>query len=286
MILPNENGLGVACLQSRLAALGYYGGSVMGHNDAVTVDAIKRFQAATHPLQVDGLAGPRTLAALDIWSGITRQTTYAPGFAPTGPWPSPVLDVANFALTGEGIPYHAGRAACSKSDADMIAFQFGLDGADIETQRWAVYIASREGGCRFQTVNFNLQTADDSHCTFQLNVLSGTFAPRGELGRRGWTPDLVRGSMELCANAASDLWVYCGRGPWQPPYDCVRPWQGAIPFSLPSGFAPQGVTTSIIASAAQPTVFGAVVPALSRSGQAIAVAQRCSTGRIDDPLGQ
>ena len=240
-IKPNDSGLSVACLQSRLRELGVYSGGVSGIDDIGTVAAVKAFQKATKPLTADGFAGPRTLAALGIWSGISRQTQFAPGMAPQGPWPSPVLEVANFALTPEGIPFHAGRVPCSRADADIIAFQFALDGADADTQRWAVYIASREGGCNFQTINNNAKTADDSHCTFQLNVLSGTFAPNGELGRRGWTPELVRSSMEMCANAASDLWVYCGRGPWEPPYWCSPPWQSATASlapllpSLPAG---------------------------------------------------
>ncbi len=140
--------------------------------------------------------------------------------APAGPWPAPLQDQVNFSLTAEGIPHFAGRPACSLADANMIAYQFALDGADTETQQWAVYIASREAGCDYRAVTKNAQTRDDSHCTFQLNVLSGTFAPTGELGRHGWTPASVRASMRACADAASDLWTSCGRGPWTPPYSC------------------------------------------------------------------
>jgi len=93
-----------------------------------------------------------------------------------------------------------------------------------------VYVASREGGCRYAAVNYNLATRDDSHCSFQLNALSGMFQPHGELGRLGWTTDNVKASMAACADAASDLWVYCGRGPWTPPYACAPPWAGDIGF--------------------------------------------------------
>ncbi len=143
--------------------------------------------------------------------------------APAGPWPAPMQPLVSFSLTGGGIPYFAGRRACSLRDANMIAYQFALDGADIDTQQWAVYIASREAGCNYRAVTKNAQTRDDSHCAFQLNVLSGTFAPTGELGRHGWTPRSVRASMRACADAASDLWTSCGRGPWTPPYSCSPP---------------------------------------------------------------
>ena len=108
----------------------------------------------------------------------------------------------------------------------------------LTTQQWAVYIASREGGCRFAAVNINPSTRDDSHCTFQLNVLSGTFGPRGELGRRGWTVAAVVSSLQACADAASDLWVYCGRGPWIPPYSCKPPWVGATVNQPPALLPP------------------------------------------------
>ncbi|CAB4885621.1 unannotated protein [freshwater metagenome] len=143
--------------------------------------------------------------------------------APRGPWPAPVQDEAKWSLTLDGIPYFAARPACTVHQADIIADQFALDGADAATQQWAVYIASREGGCNYRAVTVNAATRDDSHCTFQLNVLSGTFAPTGELGRHGWTADLVQRSLTACADAASDLWTSCGRGPWTPPYACRPP---------------------------------------------------------------
>ena len=99
------------------------------------------------------------------------------------------------------------------ANADIIANEFAKDGADDATQQFFIYIASREGDCNFLAVNINPATHDDSHCTFQLNALAGMFEPNGELGRRGWTTDTVKQSMQNCADAASDLWVFCGRGP-------------------------------------------------------------------------
>ncbi|MEO5899554.1 MAG: hypothetical protein ABIR68_05410, partial [Ilumatobacteraceae bacterium] len=143
-------------------------------------------------------------------------------------WPAPVLDYPLWNLTAEGIPFYSNHVACSLEDANTIAGQFALNAADVSTQQWAVYIASREGGCRYQAVNINPATRDDSHCTFQLNALSGMFEPHGELGRLGWTIDNVKESMQNCADAASDLWVYCGKGPWTPPYRCLQPWENDL----------------------------------------------------------
>jgi hypothetical protein len=221
---PNERGVSVTCLQRRLTELGYYHGSLTGLHDKASADAVKAFQKATPPLQVDGKAGPRTLAAMGIWSGITSGNGRATG---PGPFPAPVQDEPFWNLTAEGIPYYNKGTACSASEAAVIAAEFANDGADAATQQWAVYIASREGGCRFDAVNLNLRTKDDSHCTFQLNVLSGMFEPNGALGRRGWTADLVKTSLQACADGASDLWVFCGRGPWTPPYSCTPPWDGS-----------------------------------------------------------
>ena len=108
-------------------------------------------------------------------------------------------------------------------------FGVGPDGADVSTQQYFIYIASREGNCNFKAVNINPATRDDSHCTFQINALSGTFEPNGQLGRRGWTKDNIKASMQNCADAASDLWVFCARGPWTPPtYTCSPPWAGDL----------------------------------------------------------
>ena len=239
-IEPGEVSQSVSCLQEALRDVGLYNGLTNGTADGATVEAIKAYQRDTPPLNVDGVAGPRTLAALGIWSGNAGAGTSAipvsgpGGFAPPGPWPAPMQPEPQWHLTVDGLPIFGNRTPCSRPDADMIAYQFALDGADIATQQWAVYIATREGGCRFNSVNLNLSTQDDSHCTFQLNALSGMFAPTQSLGRLGWTTDNVKLSMANCANAASDLWVFCGRGPWTPPYSCRPPWKDAGTPGIPS----------------------------------------------------
>lgn len=238
-IRPGDASPSARCLQESLRELGLYDAAITGVSDRATVEALKRYQIDTPPLDVDGWAGPRTLAALGIWSGKTGVLSAngtvvfstggstPGGTAPFGPWPAPVQFEDFWSLTADGIPYYGKGQACTRAQADVIAFQFAKDGADIATQQWAVYIASREGGCRFDAVNQNPVTQDDSHCTFQLNALAGMFAPTAELGRRGWTAENVKTSLDNCADAASDLWVYCGRGPWTPPYSCRPPWKDA-----------------------------------------------------------
>jgi hypothetical protein len=235
-----SKGQSVKCLQDKLVLDGYLTLPGSGTFDKPTAEAVRSFQIATPPLAADGAAGPSTLAALGIWSGRTTSDGGAtggsgsggpgqvPSIAPGGPWPAGREPFPNWNLTRDGIPYYGNHAACTLEKANTIAAEFAKDGGDDATQQWATYVASREGGCNEKTVNFNLATRDDSHCTFQLNALAGMFEPHGELGRRGWTVDSVKESMQNCADAASDLWVYCGKGPWTPPYACAKPWAGDI----------------------------------------------------------
>jgi peptidoglycan hydrolase-like protein with peptidoglycan-binding domain len=226
-----SKGASVSCLQDKLIEDGYLVAKSTGTFDKPTADAVRAFQFATPPLPTDGLAGPSTLAAMGIWSGkTTEQGGPVIARAPGGPWPAAREPFPNWNLSRDGIPFYGNHVACTKANADVIAAEFAKDGADDATQQWAAYIASREGGCNAKTVNLNLATRDDSHCTFQLNALSGMFEPHGELGRRGWNVDNVKESMTNCADAASDLWVYCGRGPWTPPYACAPPWAGDLGF--------------------------------------------------------
>ena len=222
---PGDRGASTECVQQTLATLGYFSGTVDGAYGRSTQDAVKAYQLKNPPLTADGVAGTQTLAALGVWSGFTRGDA---GDAIELNWfPAPMQAEPNWRVS-QGIPYYNGRRACSKADADIIAREFAKDGADNSTQQFFIYIASREGSCNYQAVNYNLATKDDSHCTFQLNAMAGMFQPNAELGRRGWTPDNVKASMQNCADAASDLWVFCARGPWTPPYSCTPPWEGDL----------------------------------------------------------
>ncbi len=225
-VSPGDRGPSTECVQQVLTAQGFFNGTIDGSYGNGTRDAVKIFQLNNPPLAVDGIASTSTLAAMGIWSGFTRaagSNTFNSGDW----WPSPIQAEPNWRLVN-GIPVYGNRRVCSKANADIIASEFAKDGADVSTQQLFIYIASREGGCDYTSVNFNMQTRDDSHCTFQLNALAGMFEPNGELGRRGWSTDSVKQSMANCADAASDLWVYCARGPWTPPYSCAPPWQGDL----------------------------------------------------------
>ena len=226
----------VGCIQRHLAALQLFTDPVDETLGATTVAALGAFQAKNPALDQDGLPDPQTLAALGIWSGhrFEDATAVAIPAAPaspvvSGPWPAPQrTDYPLWNLTAQGIPFYGRSTPCSLDDANIIATEFAINHADIATQQWAVYVASREGGCDFRSVNYNLATRDDSHCTFQLNALAGFFEPGGSLGRLGWTAANVTESMQNCARAASDLWIYCGKGPWTKPYACLQPWENDL----------------------------------------------------------
>jgi N-acetylmuramoyl-L-alanine amidase len=58
-------------IQSRLRNWGYYNGDVDGHYGYLTYSAVKDFQAK-HGLTVDGIAGPQTLEALGLPTGVQQ----------------------------------------------------------------------------------------------------------------------------------------------------------------------------------------------------------------------
>jgi peptidoglycan hydrolase-like protein with peptidoglycan-binding domain len=219
-----DRGPSTECMQKKLQAKNYFNGKIDGAFGTDTTAAVKAFQLGNPPLKVTGIADARTLAALGVWSGFTTD-----GKSPvaTNWWPAPPQAEPNWRIVG-GIPTYGNRHPCSMTDANTIAAEFAKDGADVATQQYFIYIASRESNCSYVAVNQNATTKDDSHCAFQLNALAGMFEPTGELGRRGWTTDSVKESMKNCADAASDLWVFCARGPWTPPYSCTPPWSGDL----------------------------------------------------------
>ncbi len=223
-VQPGDRGPSAECVQQTLQKQGLFNGTVDGSYGNDTRDAVKAFQFANPPLATNGVADSSTLAALGVWSGFNTE---AAGPLDTAWWPAPFQAEPNWRVSS-GVPVYGNRKPCTKADADTIALEFAKDGADVSTQQFFIYIASREGNCNFTAVNINPATKDDSHCTFQLNALSGMFEPSGELGRRGWNKENVKASMQQCADAASDLWVYCARGPWTPPYSCTPPWAGDL----------------------------------------------------------
>ena len=225
-VSPGDRGPSAECVQKVLQAKFLFGGTVDGAYGKDTAAAVKNYQLQTPPLASNGVADTQTLAALGIWSGFTKNQG-SDTFNGGAWWPSAVQAEPTVRLIN-GIPVHGNNRVCTREKADAIAREFAKDGADIATQQYFIYIASREGGCDYTAVNYNLQTRDDSHCTFQLNAMAGMFEPSASLGRRGWNVDNVKASMAHCADAASDLWVFCARGPWTKPYTCAPPWAGDL----------------------------------------------------------
>jgi len=223
---PGDRGASAECVQRVLQAKFLFGGAIDGSYGKDTAAAVNNYQLQTPPLVPSGVADTQTLAALGIWSGFVidqGNDTFSGGAW----WPASVQAEPNFRLAN-GIPVFGNHRFCSREDADTVAREFAKDGADLATQQFFIYIASREGGCDYRAVNQNAQTRDDSHCSFQLNALAGMFEPNSQLGRRGWNTDNVKESMANCADAASDLWVFCARGPWTKPYTCAPPWAGDL----------------------------------------------------------
>jgi peptidoglycan hydrolase-like protein with peptidoglycan-binding domain len=97
-----ESGESVSCLQSALAAAGYFTGTVSGQFDQATYDAVKKVQEERN-LYVDGVVGRETALSLEIWpeeeSFVTRTPAPAPGAVDA--WGYPLSSVAS---TGDGAP--------------------------------------------------------------------------------------------------------------------------------------------------------------------------------------
>lgn len=70
-----SRGQEVRNIQSRLKAWGYYTGEVDGIYGSRTVAAVKKFQKK-HGLRVDGIAGPATLNAIGLPTGISSGSVH------------------------------------------------------------------------------------------------------------------------------------------------------------------------------------------------------------------
>ena len=185
-------------------------------------------------LPVSGLPPTTVLRVVAPQEGrqLPAPTTTTVAVAPPPVLALPAPQWANWPswrTTSEGVPYYSGRPACTYTQAGVIATQFAARGASIATQQWAIYVASREGGCNYLATNINSRTNDASHCAFQLNAIVGDgwygpLHPKGLLGKLGWTPASAKASLENCAAAAAALWAECGKLPWtKPNYGCRRP---------------------------------------------------------------
>ena len=76
-----STGQSVSCLQTALAAGGYYTGDINGNYDANTATAVKKLQTEKD-LFVDGIAGRETGLALGIWPDEASLVVHTPPPAP------------------------------------------------------------------------------------------------------------------------------------------------------------------------------------------------------------
>ncbi|NET35465.1 MAG: hypothetical protein F6K19_26150 [Cyanothece sp. SIO1E1] len=89
-----DSGFDVENLQSSLTTAGFYNGPITGFYGELTTDAVTRFQQ-TRGLQVDGIAGPETLAALSGQRApVAVGRTFQPPVLPVPPDPLPISSSA------------------------------------------------------------------------------------------------------------------------------------------------------------------------------------------------
>lgn len=134
---------------------------------------------------------------------------------------APPTTVAPYVWTGD-IPEYGGRGRCTVEQATVITEAFANAGASLDTQTWALLIASRESGCENDTLFDNDATRDTSYGWCQLNARSGHFGDSGVLA--GWEPTLILADFVYNTAACVRMWSVCGRGPWiKGDYGCRTP---------------------------------------------------------------
>ena len=115
-----DSGTGVMDLQTKLLDLGFYSGSISGSFDTATRSAVIKFQKS-RKLTQDGIAGPKTLTALDsAWK--TQQETY-------GSLPADVAALLNRIESESGAV--CGTLVLSKDGKTFLTWSFG--GVDENT---------------------------------------------------------------------------------------------------------------------------------------------------------
>lgn len=198
-----------------------------GHTQSITPAAPA--PDSTPAATIGAITGPATPGPTATAAPVVPRTTppapatsVAVGFPPA---PALGAGLPSWRVTVDGVPFYAGRPACSLEQAAQIAAGFAAVGASTSTQHWAVYVASRESGCDYTALNVNRSTRDRSVCMHQLNAHpGGPLAPGGVLTEAGWTIETATASFVSCVAAAADLWSVCGRGPWtHGDYTCRRP---------------------------------------------------------------
>ena len=115
----NSSGSAVRALQTNLQTLGYYGGAVTGNYGRLTKEAVRVFQRE-HDLSADGVAGPRTLAA--IQGELARDDLLGLGGEPSLVGELQLLDDVVV-----GLP-ELGQLGCEAADCGKRLVALGLGG--------------------------------------------------------------------------------------------------------------------------------------------------------------
>ncbi|WP_413165297.1 peptidoglycan-binding domain-containing protein [Capilliphycus salinus ALCB114379] len=82
-------------LQKRLHKIGYFNWKITGYYGSLTENAVREFQAA-NGLEVDGIAGNKTLAALGLSEAITTQISPPPRVMKLGSSGSKVIELQQY----------------------------------------------------------------------------------------------------------------------------------------------------------------------------------------------
>lgn len=166
--------------------------------------------SSSQPIRSIESSAPATSGSTATRSAPTQLTPTSPPPITLAPW-------------GEEIPAFADRGACTPEIAALISTRFAEAGATRDTQRWALWVASRETGCDTSKRNQNARTRDDSFGWCQANALAGIFAPGEVLG--AFDRHLMLVDWEHATAACVAFWKVCGRGPWAGPgrYYCRPP---------------------------------------------------------------
>jgi len=116
-----SRGPSVDCLQTVLFELDVIDFPPTSVYDIATSEAVLRVQTEFKGLPTDGVAGPSTLAALGIWSGVTSGgSTTGTGAISGGPWPAAVQNLPFWNTTREGVPFYVRAGKSLKMTATEV----------------------------------------------------------------------------------------------------------------------------------------------------------------------
>lgn len=224
-VASGDRGPSTECLQQVLQTKGVFTGTVDGSFGKSTQAAVKSYQLSNPPLVADGVADTQTLAALGIWSGFSTAQSN-PVSNGDDWWPASIQAEPNFRASN-GIPVFGNHRFCTRENADIIAREFAKDGADVATQHYFIYIASREGGCDHRAVNQNAVTRRQPLHVPAERVVGHVRAQRSTRSPRMERRQREGQHVELRRRGERPVGVLRAWS-WTPPYSCAPPWAGDL----------------------------------------------------------